>query len=62
MYLGFNLLTISAMVNIPNIIIIAMGIYCIVVYHLIILKEELFLTKRFGSDYIEYKQKVRRYF
>jgi protein-S-isoprenylcysteine O-methyltransferase Ste14 len=61
MYLGFNLLTIAAMIYTLNITIIILGVYSILIYHLIIMGEERFLEKRFGSAYINYKKKVRRY-
>ena len=61
MYLGFNLWTISSMVYTLNIWIILVGIYSIVIYHLIILGEEKFLEDRFGFEYKNYKTKVRRY-
>ena len=43
------------------IIFLLPGLYSIIIYHFIILGEEKFLESRFGKDYIEYKQKVRRY-
>jgi protein-S-isoprenylcysteine O-methyltransferase Ste14 len=61
MYLGFNLLTISAMIYMLNLIIVLLGVYSIVIYHLIIIGEEGFLEKRFGIDYSNYKKTVRRY-
>jgi protein-S-isoprenylcysteine O-methyltransferase Ste14 len=61
MYVGFDLLTISAILITLHSLIIVMGIYSILIYHLIILGEERFLDKRFGFDYARYKQKVRRY-
>jgi len=61
MYLGFNLLTISSMIYTSNIIIIALGLYSIVVYHLIIKAEENFLEDRFGNEFIKFKTKTRRY-
>ena len=61
MYLGFNLLTISAMIYMLNLIIVLLGVYSIVIYHLIIIGEEGFLDKRFGIDYSNYKKTVRRY-
>lgn len=61
MYLGFNFLTIASMLYTLNIIIIIMGLYSMVIYHLIILGEEKFLEGRFGEEYLEYKNKVRRY-
>jgi protein-S-isoprenylcysteine O-methyltransferase Ste14 len=61
MYLGFNLLTISAMIYILNLIIVLLGVYSIVIYHLIIIGEEGFLEKRFGINYSNYRKTVRRY-
>ena len=61
MYLGFNLLTISAMIYTLNIWIVIPGIYSMIIYHLIILGEEKFLGNRFGIDFINYKKRTRRY-
>lgn len=61
MYFGFNLLTISSIIYMFNIVIFTLGIYSILIYHLIIIKEEGFLDKRFGIDYSNYKKTVRRY-
>jgi len=61
MYVGFNLVTIASVIYFVNPIILALGIYSILVYHLIILGEEKFLENRFGQEYLEYKRKVRRY-
>lgn len=61
MYLGFNLLSLSAIVFIGSSILAALGIYSIVTYHLIIRAEEQFLETRFGDKYRAYRNKVRRY-
>lgn len=61
MYLGFNMITLSSMIYSLNLLILAGGIYSILVYHLIILGEERFMVSRFGEDYKKYTQKVRRY-
>ena len=61
MYLGFYLLTLAAMIYTGNIWIIVFGIYSMIVYHLIILHEEKFLELRFGQDYFDFKNRVRRY-
>ena len=61
MYLGFDLLTIASIIYFLTPLIIILGLYSIVVYHLIILGEEKYLETMFGSDYKEYKSKVRRY-
>jgi protein-S-isoprenylcysteine O-methyltransferase Ste14 len=60
-YFGFNLITLSSIIYLSNPIILVLGIYSIIVYHLIIIGEEQFLEKAFGADYLEYKKKVRRY-
>ena len=61
MYLGFDLLTISAIVYTMNFWVLLLGLYSIVVYHLIIKGEEKFLEERFGDSYLQYKKNVRRY-
>ncbi len=61
MYVGFNLITLSSIIHFLSPWTIILGIYSIFVYHLIILGEEKFLEKRFGTNYINYKEKVRRY-
>jgi len=61
MYVGFNLITISVMIYTLHWVIIILGIYSLIVYHLIIKGEEKFMIQRFGDEYMKYKQKVRRY-
>ena len=61
MYLGFDLIIIASMIYMLNLVVIALGIYCIIIYHFIILAEEKFLEKRFGLEYSNYLKKVRRY-
>lgn len=61
MYVGFNLLTISAILSCSHWLILLLGIYSIIVYHFIILGEESFLENRFGKNYLNYKNAVRRY-
>lgn len=61
MYLGFNLITIAAMIYTLNLWIVILGIYSMAIYHLIILGEEMFLENRFGISFIDYKKKTRRY-
>lgn len=62
MYLGFNLITLSSVIYFLNIIIILLGAFSIIVYHLIILGEEKFLKEKFGEQYLSYQKSVRRYF
>ena len=61
MYVGFNLMTISSMIYTLNLIIFLLGMYSLFIYHLIIIREEQFLERRFGQNFISYKKKVRRY-
>jgi protein-S-isoprenylcysteine O-methyltransferase Ste14 len=61
MYVGFNLFTISSILLNANILVLLLSLYSIMVYHFIIKGEEAFLEKRFGDEYIKYKNKVRRY-
>jgi protein-S-isoprenylcysteine O-methyltransferase Ste14 len=61
MYLGLNLVTLSAMIYTSSWIVIILGAYSIIIYHYIILGEEKFLAVRFGEQYVIYKGRVRRY-
>jgi protein-S-isoprenylcysteine O-methyltransferase Ste14 len=61
MYVGFNFMTLSAMVYTLHPAMIAAGLYSIIIYHMIILAEEKFLAARFGLPFAEYKKRVRRY-
>jgi protein-S-isoprenylcysteine O-methyltransferase Ste14 len=61
MYVGFNLITLASIIHFLSPWTFILGIYSIFVYHLIILGEERFLESRFGTNYINYKEKVRRY-
>ena len=61
MYLGFNLITLASIIYTLNIWMILLGIYSIIIYHLIILGEERFLENRFGEAYRNYKSRIRRY-
>jgi len=61
MYVGFDLITISAMIYILHWLIIILGVYSMITYHLIIKGEEKFMIKRFGEEYKNYQLRVRRY-
>ena len=61
MYLGFNLISLSAVIHTLNYFVLALFVYSMIVYHIIILKEEIFLKKRFGEKYLTYYKTVRRY-
>ena len=61
MYVGFGLFTIASMIYPINVAILILGIFSLVVYHLIIKSEEKFLQRRFSTDYENYQKKVGRY-
>ena len=61
MYLGFDLLTLGAIVYHLHVVVAILGIYSIVIYHFIIRGEEMFLHERFGAEYLSYMRRVRRY-
>lgn len=60
-YFSFNLITIASIIYIPNPLILALGVFNMIIYHLIIIGEEKYLEKAFGEEYVKYKKKVRRY-
>jgi protein-S-isoprenylcysteine O-methyltransferase Ste14 len=62
MYVGFNLITIASIIYTLHWIIIILGVYSLIIYHLIIKGEEKFMMKRFGEEYKNYQLKVSRYF
>ncbi len=61
MYVGFHLVTLSGMVYTLNPCVILPGLFSFIIYHLIIQGEEAFLEERFGKEYMDYKQRVRKY-
>lgn len=61
MYLGFDLLTLGAIVYHLHVVVAILGMYSIVIYHFIIRGEEKFLHERFGAEYLDYMSRVRRY-
>jgi protein-S-isoprenylcysteine O-methyltransferase Ste14 len=61
MYVGFHLLTMSAILYTLNILVTLAGVYSMLVYHFIIRGEERFLEQRFGREYEAYRRSVRRY-
>jgi protein-S-isoprenylcysteine O-methyltransferase Ste14 len=61
MYVGFDMLTLAAMLGLRSPIVLVLGAYSILVYHLIIVGEERFLAAAFGAPYAEYRGRVRRY-
>ncbi len=60
-YLGIYFMCLGSILFTADIIILLLGILGIVIHHKIILKEEEFLKTRFGTDYVAYAAKTRRY-
>ena len=60
-FVGFDLMYIGLLLAFPNIIHLLFAIFPIVMLHLQIRQEEVFLRNTFGADYEEYCRKVRRY-
>lgn len=60
-YLGFLLILISSVLFVPNIFNIIVFVFSWLLHHAIMIKEEEFLTSKYGDEYIEYSKRVRRY-
>lgn len=61
LYVGLHLITLASVFYTFLWWVVLPGLFSFFVYHLIILGEEKFLESRFGTEYSEYKHKVRRY-
>lgn len=61
-FLGFDLFYLGTLLVSPGIIHSIAVIFVITMFHLQILEEEKFLESTFGSEYIQYKQEIGRYF
>lgn len=61
-FLGFDLTYIGASLSFGNVIVFIMAVLTILILHLQILEEEKFLAVTFGNNYVDYKNKVGRYF
>jgi len=60
-FTGFNLLYIGTALAMPGGVIAAMAAAGILFMHLQILQEEVYLSRIFGNEYKQYKQKTPRY-
>lgn len=60
-FVGFDLMYIGLLLAFPNIIHLLFAIFPIVMLHLQIRQEEVFLRNTSGAEYEEYCRKVRRY-
>ena len=61
MYVGFDALTLAAILGTGNPVVLVLGVYSMVVYHFIIASEERYLLSVFGMAYSQYKASVRKY-
>lgn len=60
-YMGFLLILISSVLFVPNIFNIILLAISWILHHMIMIKEEAFLTSKYGDAYKEYTKKVNRY-
>lgn len=60
-FVGFDLIYIGCALAFPNILNIIFAFLVVVLFHIQILGEEEFLFKKFGQQYLEYKNNVNRY-
>jgi protein-S-isoprenylcysteine O-methyltransferase Ste14 len=60
-YMGFLLILISSALFVPNIFNIILLAITWILHHFIMIKEEEFLTSKYGEEYKEYSRKVNRY-
>jgi protein-S-isoprenylcysteine O-methyltransferase Ste14 len=60
-YLGFIFILFSSCLFTPNIINILSFLGAWIIHHVIMIREEQFLTSQYGDEYIHYIQKVKRY-
>jgi protein-S-isoprenylcysteine O-methyltransferase Ste14 len=61
MYLGFGLMMLGSSLYTLNPFIWILTLFALGVHHLIVLKEEAYLKKRFGLQWDQYAYTVRRY-
>ncbi|KOH44221.1 methyltransferase family protein [Sunxiuqinia dokdonensis] len=61
MYTSFFFFFTACFLLIPSVAIAIIGLFCLVTHHFIILNEEKFLLKAFGTDYAEYRKNTSRY-
>jgi protein-S-isoprenylcysteine O-methyltransferase Ste14 len=60
-YIGFLLILISSVLFVPNIFNIIVFTFSWLLHHFIMIKEEEFLTSKYGDEYLDYSKKVKRY-
>jgi len=61
-FLSYNILILGYILIFPSIILIVFYLILVVVFHKMILEEEKYLETIHKTEYLEYKNKVNRYF
>ena len=61
LYIGVHMIAIASCIYFPDLINVSFTIYGIYMHHRIIKREEYFLEKRFGKEWLIYRTKVSRY-
>lgn len=60
-FLGFDFMYIGVLLMYGNLLTLGFSLFAIVMLHLQILQEEIYLEGVFGKDYAEYKKQTARY-
>ncbi|MCP4536296.1 MAG: isoprenylcysteine carboxylmethyltransferase family protein [Chloroflexi bacterium] len=61
MYVGLYSTIVASILYTRNPVLLALGLFIIIVHHKIVLAEEGWLLDTFGQDYERYRRKVKRY-
>ena len=60
-FLGFYLMYIGILLMFFHLILLLFSIFAIIMLHIQVLQEEMYLSDVFGEQYLDYKSKVHRY-
>ena len=61
MYVGMYATMVASALYTLNPVVILLGAFVIAIHHSIVLAEEEHMQKMFGQEYLEYRNRVRRY-
>ncbi len=61
MYVGMYATVVASALYTLNPIVIVLGAFVIAIHHSIVLAEENYMQKVFGKEYLDYRNRVRRY-
>jgi protein-S-isoprenylcysteine O-methyltransferase Ste14 len=61
-FFSYNLLILGFILIFPSLILMSLFIVLVIIFHKMILEEEMHLEKLHGENYLEYKSRVSRYF